>query len=621
MKWRKALVIVLAVGLLTSGLGVLVYVGVARDRLMPTAPGTGTAVPTWTALPGRTPTQHAYSAAGVVREYSPGALIIVMTPIEGDVEQVIVLDGVRVERDGGTLAAPDDIVPGQTLFVEGALDPLGRLIAARIVIVMTAGTPTPTSSVTASPTPSATPEATIVPTVTPTRTPMSTWEGEYFANPELRGAPAASRDDILIDFDWGTGAPFPGVPTDNFSVRWTTRRALDAGTYRFYASADDGVRVYIDNSLVLDAWQGPPGAIAHGVVDLTAGVHTLRLEYRELTGAASVRVWWEEQGAFPDWRGEYYPNPILSGAPSLVRNDTEIRFEWGGEAPVPGLPVDEFSVRWTRTVLTEAGPHRVVASADDGVRVWVDGILVLDAWESGTPGKQIGHIWLKAGLHEVRVEYVEHSGSAEARVWWQPIDGFAFWRGDYYDNPDLAGLPTFSRDDQGIDFDWGLGSPGPQLPVDNFSVRWMRRIPLDRGRFRLWALADDGVRVLVDGILVIDQWRDGGQTLYEGEVTLEAGQHEVVVEYYERREQALIRFGYVPAALPTATATATSTPSQTPTASATVAPTATATPTETLVPPTATATETPEPTTGTPAATESSENQQPAETQPAPPRS
>lgn len=275
--------------------------------------------------------------------------------------------------------------------------------------------------------------------------------------------------------------------------------------------------------------------------------------------------------------GEYYGNPTLSGAPALVRNDADLHFDWGAEAPAPGLPADQFSVRWTRSLVTAEGPHRIIATADDGVRVWVDGILVLDAWQGGMSGKEMGHVWLEAGLHQVRVEYVERSGAAALHVWWQVIDQFAFWRGDYYANPDLAGRPAFSRDDQGIDFDWGMGAPEVQLPVDNFSVRWTRRIRLERGRYRFWALADDGVRVLVNGSLVIDQWRDGGQALYEGEVILDETEHEVVVEYYERGQQALIRFGYVPAALPSAT------PSETP--SATLAPpTEEPTPAETQTP-------------------------------------
>ena len=608
MMWRKALAIVTAIALFTVGLGVIVYVSVARDRLTPSAPGAPTPGPTWTA-PASAPPAGALSVAGVVTDYTPGALIIVMAPIEGSVEQILVVDGLHVAWEGGAPAAPEDIAPGQTLFAEGTLDPLGRLIAERIVIVAagevapsaTPGAPDPTPSATAEATPTATTPA----TVTPTRTPLSVWEGEYFGNPSLQGAPVAARDDGEINFAWGSAAPLPGVPDDHYSVRWTTRRALEAGEYRFYARADDGVRVYVDNALVIDHWQGPVDELAQGTVRLEAGVHALRVEYREDAGEAHVRVWWERPGEYPDWRGEYYPNATLDGAPALVRNDPEVRFEWGTAAPAPDLPADQFSVRWTRTLETAAGPHRWIADADDGVRIWVDERLVLDAWNGLMRGKQMGHIWLEAGTHQIRIEYYEATGPAGIQVWWQRVESFQFWRGEYYANPDLAGSPVLVRDDQAVDFDWGLGAPAPNLPADNFSARWRRRIALDRGRYRFWALADDGIRAWVDGLLVIDQWRDAGQALYQAEVVLEAGEHEVVVEFYERGEQAIVRFGYDLAATPTATATLT--------------PTATATPTPTQVPPSATPTSTPTPT--EPATAEPTEPAPPSATPtfPAPP--
>jgi hypothetical protein len=220
-------------------------------------------------------------------------------------------------------------------------------------------------------------------------------------------------------------------------------------------------------------------------------------------------------------------------------------------------------------------------------------------------GKQMGHIWLEAGTHQIRIEYYEATGPAGIQVWWQRVESFQFWRGEYYANPDLAGSPVLVRDDQAVDFDWGLGAPAPNLPADNFSARWRRRIALDRGRYRFWALADDGIRAWVDGLLVIDQWRDAGQALYQAEVVLEAGEHEVVVEFYERGEQAIVRFGYDLAATPTATATLTLT--------------ATATPTQTQVPPSATPTPTATPT--EPATAEPTEPAPPSATPtfPAPP--
>lgn len=582
--WRKALVAVGAIALLTVGLGVIVYVAVARDRLVPTPVGTPnprTPVAALTPVPAAA---ESVTVAGVVREYSPGALVIVMEPIEGDVEQVIVLEGVVVRRDDGSAATPEAIRPGQTLLAEGTLDPLGRLVASVITIVLeprTTATPTSTAEGTGEPTPGPTEE----PTVTPTPTPMSGWEGEYFGNPDIRGAPVTTDVDEAIDFRWGAGAPAPGVPADHFSVRWTTRRAFDAGVYHVYARADDGVRVHVDGQMIIDAWRDHSGTLMRAEVELD-GLHHLRVDYREGMGDASVAVWWELAGQYPDWRGEYYDNPRLEGIPVLVRNDAEISFDWSG-APVPELPANGFAVRWTRALQVTEGPYRVIVSADGGVRVWVDDTLVVDAWQGAGQSKQVGHIYLARGLHEVRVEFVDDGGQAGIRVWWQTVDLFTAWRGEYYANPDLAGQPAFVRDDQAVDFDWGLDSPGPGVPADNFSVRWRRTLELPRGRYRFWAVADDGVRVIVDGRIVVDEWRDSPPERYEGQTSLEAGRHDVIVEYYERGEGALVRFGWEAVVTPTPTLTPTSSPTLTPT------PTSTATPTPTSVP---TLTPTPSPT-------------------------
>lgn len=544
---KKTLIAVVAIALVTLGVGTIVYVGVARDRLSPTP--VGTPVADSTPLSTRTETVR---AVGVVREYSPGALIIVLEPLEGDVEQIIVLEQVRVTRADGSSATPLDIRPGQTLAAQGVLDPLGRMIADTIVIAwQPQTTPTPLATATLTPTPE--------PSATPTPTAMTDWEGEYFPNPDLRGAPAATRVDQVIDFRWGAEAPMAGVPADHFSIRWTSRREFEAGVYRFYARADDAVRVYVDGNVIIDAWRSGIEGLSYADVELSAGLHQLRVDYRDDVGEASVAVWWEIAGQYPDWRGEYYANPLFEGIPTLTRNDGQVDFNWGAGAPAPGLPADGFSVRWTRAFSAQEGPYRLIAAVEGDIRVWVDGLLLVDARQGTGQSEQSGHIWLAEGAHEVRVEYVNRSGPAMVRVSWEVIDYFGNWRGDYYANPDLAGQPAFVRDDEAITFDWGLDSPGPGVPPDGFSVRWSRMLHLPRGRYQFWAIADDGVRIIVDGRIVVDEWRDSPPERYTGETTLEEGMHEIIVEYYERSDKAMINFGWEVLVTPVPTLTGTPT--------------------------------------------------------------
>jgi len=124
----------------------------------------------------------------------------------------------------------------------------------------------------------------------------ATWKGEYFANKNLTGKPTALREDPAIDFDWGPGAPAPGVPADNFSARWTTTTFFPEGRYRFFACVDDGVRVYVDGVPVINAWVDQPATTHAGVISLAEGNHTVGVEYYENGGWAVAHIWWSRVG-------------------------------------------------------------------------------------------------------------------------------------------------------------------------------------------------------------------------------------------------------------------------------------------------------------------------------------
>ncbi|OUC06678.1 hypothetical protein RY27_19520 [Litorilinea aerophila] len=200
------------------------------------------------------------------------------------------------------------------------------------------------------------PAVTATPTPTPTRPPVITgWRGEYYRNQNLAGAPFLIRDDAEINFDWGYGSPAAGIPADFFSVRWVRSLSLPAGTYRFYAEADDGIRVWVDGQLLSDEWHAASGRTYTADIQLSGDSHFIRVEFYEAQQLARARVWWEQQGDFPDWRGEYFDNRYLSGSPRFVRNDPTLDFNWGRSAPASGFPADQFSVRWTRSVSFDSG--------------------------------------------------------------------------------------------------------------------------------------------------------------------------------------------------------------------------------------------------------------------------
>ena len=107
------------------------------------------------------------------------------------------------------------------------------------------------------------------------------------------------RDDTAVNFDWGYGAPAPGLPVDYFSVRWTRTLELQGGSYQFFAESDDGVRVWVDGQLIIDQWHNATGSTYSTTISLSSGVHEVRVEYYEATQIAKVRVWWVLGGGFP----------------------------------------------------------------------------------------------------------------------------------------------------------------------------------------------------------------------------------------------------------------------------------------------------------------------------------
>jgi len=105
----------------------------------------------------------------------------------------------------------------------------------------------------------------------------------------------------------------------------------------------------------------------------------------------------------------------------------------------------------------------------------------------------------------------------------------------------FSGAPVFARDDASLHFDWGIGSPDPRIPADYFSAKWdsTQWIPA-AGNYTILVSSDDGVRVWIDGAIVVDAWYDHAPTLFSATRFLTAGAHAVHVEFYERTGGAMI---------------------------------------------------------------------------------
>ena len=118
--------------------------------------------------------------------------------------------------------------------------------------------------------------------------------GEYFTNMNLEGQPTLVRVDAQVNFEWGSGSPATEIPYDGFSVRWTGKlRAPRTGNYEIGTVTDDGVRLFVNDRLVVDHWADQAGLTHTSPIELKEGeVYDIRMEYFEHFGAATAKLGW-----------------------------------------------------------------------------------------------------------------------------------------------------------------------------------------------------------------------------------------------------------------------------------------------------------------------------------------
>jgi len=365
------------------------------------------------------------------------------------------------------------------------------------------------------------------------------------------------RQENNLNHDWGDSRPDGAVNNDNFSARWTRSINFSAGTYRFTATMDDGMRVWVDNVLIIDSWWDSQVHSLSYDMYLNSGDHQVKVEYYDAGGGAIAKLNWfavggsspGTPGTYANWKGEYFNNMTLSGNPVLVRDDANINFNWGVGAPEWNVVAsDNFSARWTRTMNFAPGRYQFTVIADDGVRFWVNGQLVVDKWLDSNSGTYFAELNFPGGPVSLQMEFFENVGSAVARLSWVQLSGgvsITNWRGEYFNNKNLSGNPVLTRDDSHVFFNWGNGSPANgTVNSDNFSVRWTRSLSFNNGRYRFSVTSDDGVRVWVNNQQIINGWYDHQPQTFSGDIDLPSGMIPIRVEYYESTGGAQVQLSW-----------------------------------------------------------------------------
>ncbi len=265
------------------------------------------------------------------------------------------------------------------------------------------------------------------------------FRAEYFKNIDLHGEPALVRTEKAIQLAT-KGAPAPGIPATDYSIRWTATLTPPAtGTYRIAFTGDDGFRVFVDDQAIIERWKPGAASTIISEIDLEQGkTYALRVEFFQAAGDAVARLNWQAptKDPYADAVAAAKKAEVAIVAVSTLRTEGE-----GNDRPSMDLPFDQAAL--IRAVAA-ANPKTIVV-INNGTPVtmkdWISDVpAALEAWLPGQEGA--------AAVAAIIFGDVNPSGRL--------TDTLAMNREDYPDFGNFPGAGDFSKRESTVKYDEGI---------------------------------------------------------------------------------------------------------------------------------------------------------------------
>jgi hypothetical protein len=457
-------------------------------------------------------------------------------------------------------------------------------------------------------------------------------KGEYFNNVNFTSL-KYTRIDKRVSFEWEKGSPAGNIGADSFSVRWSGQvQPRYTDTYTFHTIADDGVKLWINNQLIINDWSDHAATEIKGAITLEANKkYNIRLEYYDSRDDACVKLLWssprQSKEIIPEERlfsetGSTVPTPP-SYPPANDREPVRVNlsayynedaFSYDsdrGDGDYDGM-ASSYSANLFKSNPVYDGTAYATGPLDNGknnamhlsgqtIAVKQNKYESIRLLGSSTNGNKTGLIrvnytdgtyshfslsmkdWCTSDITGEKVVQAmshRHSGSSDEYIncyiyayYLGPdktktvssitmpdqkdmhvlaltlLPNIQSWSGtgnglygEYFDNANLTAA-KLNRVDATINFDWGQGSPSSQMESDSFSARWSGQVePRYSETYTFYTSSDDGVRLWVNNVLLINDWTEHSAAERSGAITLSAGtKYNIKLEYFENLDRASVK--------------------------------------------------------------------------------
>lgn len=197
----------------------------------------------------------------------------------------------------------------------------------------------------------------------------NTFVGSYYKGTNFNDLKVSGVETPSIAYNWGTGTPYREIGRNSFSAKWNgSFEFAQAGDYTFTATYDDGLRLYIDGTSVIDDWKTGGARTSTKTLSLAAGTHTVQVEYFEYVGNANISLNWSLTPApsvSPIPTGT--PTPSASPAPTTPPPSVPPGSCWPTALPVgatTGQPAPIFC--------SVVNPGQDTSVPENGANTWLD---------------------------------------------------------------------------------------------------------------------------------------------------------------------------------------------------------------------------------------------------------